>query len=62
VILALGALINLTEQSEASRAMFLRATRGGKSLLDRLLRLFADNVDSTSKVKLILPYHLRVHI
>jgi hypothetical protein len=62
VILALGALINLTEQSEASRAMFLRATGGGKSLLDRLLRLFVDNVDSTSKVKLILPYHSRVHI
>ena len=60
VILALGALINLTEQSEASRAMFLQAPRGGESLLDRLLRLFADNVDSTSKVTLILLNHLRV--
>ena len=53
VILALGALINLTEQSRASRTMFLTATRGSKSLLDRLLRLFVDNVDSTSKVSLL---------
>jgi hypothetical protein len=50
VILALGALINLTEQSEASRTIFLEASRGGESLLDRLLRLFVDNADSTSKV------------
>lgn len=62
VILALGALINLTEQSEASRAMFLQASHGGESLLDRLLHLFADNVDSTSKVMLILLNHLRVDI
>lgn len=62
VILALGALINLTEQSEASRAMFLQAPCGGEPLLDRLLRIFADNVDSTSKVTLILPNHLRVDI
>jgi len=54
VILALGALINLTEQSEASRAIFVHATRGGQSLLGRLSRLFMDNVDSTSKVTLIL--------
>lgn len=53
VILALGALINLTEQSRASRTMFLTATRGSKSLLDRLLCLFVDNVDSTSKVILL---------
>lgn len=58
VILALGALINLTEQSEASRTMFLEASRGGKSLLDRLLRLFVDNADSTSKVILLVYSHL----
>lgn len=52
VILALGALINLTEQSEASRTMFLHSGRITESLLDRLSRLFLAHVDSTSKVRL----------
>ncbi|KAJ5136989.1 hypothetical protein N7448_005543 [Penicillium atrosanguineum] len=62
VILALGALINLTEQSEASRTMFLEAARGGKSLLDRLLHLFVDNVDSTSKAHSVLEVHHNVTV
>ncbi|KAJ6127480.1 Wings apart-like protein [Penicillium sp. IBT 18751x] len=62
VILALGALINLTEQSGASRTMFLKPTRGSKSLLDRLLRLFVDNVDSTSKANSVLEVHHNVTV
>lgn len=50
VILALGALINVTEQSDATRAMFLQPHFKTHSLLDRLLRLFSAHVDSTSKV------------
>lgn len=50
VILALGALINLVEQSEASRTMFLDSGSGAKSILDQLLHLFLAHVDSTSKV------------
>jgi hypothetical protein len=62
VILALGALINLTEQSEASRTIFLEASRGGESLLDRLLRLFVDNADSTSKAHSVLQVHHNVAV
>lgn len=50
VILALGALINVTEQSDAARAMFLQPHCSTQSLLDRLLRLFSAYVESTSKV------------
>lgn len=50
VILALGALINVTEQSEAARAMFLQPDSNTQSLLDRLLRLFSAYAESTSKV------------
>lgn len=50
VILALGALINVTEQSEATRAMFLQPRFGNQSFIDRLLRLFSAYVESTSKV------------
>lgn len=50
VILALGALINLTEQSEASRALFVTPARSSKSFLNRLLRLFLAHVDSISSV------------
>lgn len=50
VILALGALINLVEQSEASRAMFLKSGCVPESILDRLLRVFAAHVDSIFKV------------
>ncbi|KAJ5095159.1 hypothetical protein N7532_007450 [Penicillium argentinense] len=50
VILALGALINMTEQSETSRSMFLNLSRGTQSLLDRLLDLFLAHVESTAQV------------
>jgi hypothetical protein len=50
VILALGALINLTEQSEASRSIFLHSTGSRKSFLDHLLHLFTTYVDSISTV------------
>jgi hypothetical protein len=50
VILALGALINLVEQSEASRTIFLDSGGVSESILDQLLRLFLAHVDSISKV------------
>lgn len=50
VILALGALINLTEQSEASRSIFLRSAGSHQSFLDRLLHLFKSFVGSISTV------------
>ena len=53
VILALGALINLAEKSEASRATFLDSACTTPPLLSRLLRLFLDHVDSTSKVRIV---------
>ncbi|KAJ5888880.1 hypothetical protein N7495_008921 [Penicillium taxi] len=49
VILALGALINLTEQSEAIRSVFINSINTRGSLLDRLLPLFLGHVHSTSK-------------
>lgn len=52
VILALGALINLTEQSETSRVAFLKRTRAHESLLAQMLHLFLTHVDSTSEVRL----------
>ncbi|KAJ5048345.1 hypothetical protein NUH16_006843 [Penicillium rubens] len=48
VILALGALINLTEQSEASRSIFLHSADSSKLFLDQLLHLFMTRVDSIS--------------
>jgi hypothetical protein len=50
VILALGALINLVEQSEASRVIFLKSGCVPESILDQLLRVFSAHVDSISKV------------
>lgn len=49
VILTLGALINLTEQSENSRIMFLEIGEE-QTILDQLLHLFLDNVESTAQV------------
>ena len=54
VILALGALINLTEQSEASRSIFLRSAGSSKPFLDQLLHLFTTHVDSISTVSFYL--------
>lgn len=49
VILALGVLINLVEQSEASRTMFLKSGSVQQAILDQLLRLYLAHVDSISK-------------
>jgi hypothetical protein len=54
VILALGALINLTEQSEASRSIFLHSADSSKLFLDQLLHLFMTHVDSISTVRFCL--------
>lgn len=51
VILALGTLVNLTEQSGATRAMFLHSDSRTPALLDRLLHFFSAHVGSTSKVR-----------
>lgn len=51
VILALGALINLTEQSEASRSIFLYSAGSSKPFLDQLLHLFMTHVESISTVR-----------
>lgn len=53
VILALGTLINLTEQSEAARGHFLNPASRPKSFLTRLLRLFLNHVDSVSNVSFL---------
>lgn len=56
VILTLGALINLTEQSETSRVMFLNTSRESesesesKSILEQLVHLFLEHVESTAQV------------
>ncbi|KAJ5584094.1 uncharacterized protein N7459_003894 [Penicillium hispanicum] len=62
VILALGVLINLTEQSQASRAIFLDPVSITHSLLDRLLRLFVTHVDSTSQAHSVLEVHHNVAV
>ncbi|KAJ5765564.1 hypothetical protein N7520_005123 [Penicillium odoratum] len=62
VILALGALINLTEQSEISRIMFLNTGSTGPSLLDQLLELFLAHVDSTSEAHSVPAVHHNVAV
>ncbi|KAE8382146.1 wings apart-like protein regulation of heterochromatin-domain-containing protein [Aspergillus bertholletiae] len=46
VILALGALINLAEKSESSRAIFLESTSNSESSLDLLLQQFSTSISS----------------
>ncbi|KAJ5787432.1 Wings apart-like protein [Penicillium paradoxum] len=62
VILALGALINLTEQSEISRSMFLHSAGATKPLLGRLLHLFTTHVDSISTAHSVLEVHHNVAV
>ncbi|GLI76769.1 hypothetical protein PoHVEF18_005047 [Penicillium ochrochloron] len=62
VILALGALINLVEQSEASRMIFLKSGGIPESILDQLLRLFSAHVDSISKADSVLEVHHNVAV
>ncbi|KAJ5885658.1 hypothetical protein N7504_011494 [Penicillium tannophilum] len=60
VILALGALINVTEQSETSRIIFLNSRSSGPSLLGQLLQLFLVHVDSTSEAHSVPAVHHNV--
>ncbi|KAJ5810897.1 Wings apart-like protein [Penicillium robsamsonii] len=62
VILALGALINLTEQSEASRSIFFHSTRSSKPFLDQLLHLFMTHVESISTAHSVLEVHHNVAV
>ncbi|CDM28085.1 hypothetical protein DTO013E5_3989 [Penicillium roqueforti] len=62
VILALGALINLTEQSEASRTIFLHSAGSSKPFLDQLLHLFMTHVDSISTAHSVLEVHHNVAV
>ncbi|CAG8194763.1 unnamed protein product [Penicillium nalgiovense] len=62
VILALGALINLTEQSEASRSIFLHSADSSKLFLDQLLHLFMAHVDSISTAHSVLEVHHNVAV
>ncbi|KXG52351.1 Wings apart-like protein [Penicillium griseofulvum] len=62
VILALGALINLTEQSEASRSIFLRSAGSSRTFLDQLLHLFMTHVDSISTAHSVLEVHHNVAV
>ncbi|KAJ5645534.1 hypothetical protein N7507_011545 [Penicillium longicatenatum] len=62
VILALGALINLTEQSEVSRIIFLTSRSSGPSLLDQLLHMFLVHVDSTSEAHSVPAVHHNVAV
>lgn len=52
VILALGALINLTEESGKSRKLFLGSNTESGSSLDRFLHLFSTGLESVSEVRL----------
>ncbi|KAJ5334259.1 uncharacterized protein N7506_008042 [Penicillium brevicompactum] len=62
VILALGALINLTEQSEASRTIFLDSAGPDQSFLESLTRLFATFVDSISTAHSVVEVHHNVAV
>ncbi|KAJ5502007.1 Wings apart-like protein [Penicillium fimorum] len=62
VILALGALINLTEQSEASRSIFFHSAKSSKPFLDQLLHLFMTHVESISTAHSVLEVHHNVAV
>ncbi|EKV19791.1 hypothetical protein PDIP_22150 [Penicillium digitatum Pd1] len=62
VILALGALINLTEQSEASRSVFLHSDSTSKPFLDQLLHLFVTHVETISTAHSVLEVHHNVAV
>lgn len=52
VILALGALTNLTEHSDLTRSIFVHSAGATEPFLDQLLQLFMTHVDSISTVSL----------
>ncbi|CAG8188075.1 unnamed protein product [Penicillium olsonii] len=62
VILALGALINLTEKSEISRSAILHSTGTIRPLLDQLTHLFTTFVDSISTAHSVVEVHHNVAV
>ncbi|KAJ5595820.1 Wings apart-like protein [Penicillium hetheringtonii] len=62
VILTLGTLINLAEQSEKSRVIFLNPSRGSQSTLNLLLHLFLEHVESTAQADSVPEVHHNVAV
>ncbi|KAK2799072.1 hypothetical protein FQN51_007179 [Onygenales sp. PD_10] len=54
VILALGALINLTEWNATARRLILKTRNDSATFLDNLLRLFQEKWETTSEVRLTI--------
>ncbi|TQB69159.1 hypothetical protein MPDQ_002207 [Monascus purpureus] len=62
VILALGSLINLTEESESSRRIFLGSESNSESLIHVLLLLFTSSIGSTSEANSVLEVNHNVAV
>ncbi|KAM5458472.1 hypothetical protein MaudCBS49596_000386 [Microsporum audouinii] len=60
VILALGALINLTEWSSASRQVLLESRVDYTTLIDRLVPLFTDGLEAISEADSVVQTHSNV--
>ncbi|EED18428.1 hypothetical protein TSTA_121680 [Talaromyces stipitatus ATCC 10500] len=60
VILALGALINLTEVSEAARQNILNQEEDSQSLFEQLLSIFTRGLDSVSEADSVVQTHSNV--
>ncbi|CAG8303557.1 unnamed protein product [Penicillium salamii] len=62
VILALGALINMTEKSAMSRSTFLHSIGSGQPFLERLTHLFTTFADSISTAHSVVDVHHNVAV
>ncbi|KAL1969087.1 hypothetical protein VTN77DRAFT_921 [Rasamsonia byssochlamydoides] len=60
VILALGALINLTEESETSRKIIFTLEIDSRSLLEHLLHLFSVGLETISEADSVVQTHSNV--
>jgi len=60
VILALGALINLTEVSETARQNIVDQKEGSQSLLEDLISIFMSGLDSVSEADSVVQTHSNV--
>lgn len=60
VILALGALINLTEVSEAARQNVIKQKKGSQSLLERLVSIFTKGLQTVSEADSVVQTHSNV--
>ncbi|OXV08042.1 hypothetical protein Egran_04195 [Elaphomyces granulatus] len=60
VILSLGVLINLTEESKISRKVFSTLTLESRSLFGHLLRLFSVGFEMTSEADSVVQTHFNV--